>query len=421
MTRVENSLTALTSKLTAFANRFHAWRQTYFPERQLFLRSEGRVRFLTIHSYVQMGIAGSLLVALIWGSVTSYAYLSRDRVLEGKNRTISTMSSQYKTLSSDFSALEAEVERRAQLLEERQRFLEEMLQVEPSEPVEIENSEAITPQTEDVAEPQASLIDQIFSEASVTASTPGNSERRSDLLARLENLDKRQQQVVGLMLSDVATQMAFVEETLAPTNISSSDLIPEPSSAASAVGGPFIPERTFDGVFAANDGVRYMALRENTQRLKMVTNALNSYPVGTPVEKYYISDRYGPRIDPFKKVRSQHYGLDMAGWPGSSIEATAPGTVVYSGWYGPYGNMIEVDHGNGFRTRYGHMRKLSVKKNEQVELGQKLGEMGKTGRATGTHLHYEVWFADKVRDPMPFLKAAENVLKIQGRHEETNE
>ena len=379
------------------------------------------MRFLTIHSYVQMAIAGSLLVALVWGTITSYAYLSRDRVLEGKNRTISTMSSQYKTLSSDFSALEAEVERRAQLLEERQRFLEEMLEVGSAEAADQGNTEVAAPQSTDQAEPKASLIDQIFTEASATASAPSNTDRRSGLLARLEALDRRQRQVVDLMLADVSSQMAFVEETLAPTAISASDLIPEPSSATSAVGGPFIPDRSFDGVFAVDDGVQYEALRENTERLKMVTNALDSYPVGTPVEKYYVSDRFGPRIDPFKKVRSQHYGLDMAGWPGSAVNATAPGTVIYSGWYGPYGNMVEVDHGNGFRTRYGHMRKLSVKKNEQVELGQKLGEMGKTGRATGTHLHYEVWFADKVRDPMPFLKAAENVLKIQGRHEETNE
>ncbi len=394
---------------------------TYFPERQLFLRSEGRVRFLTIHSYVQMAIAGSVLVALVWGSITSYAYLSRDRVLENKNRTISNMSNQYKTLSSDFSALEAEVERRAQLLEERQRFLEDMLEVEAANQVNPDEIEAETPAQSDNSAPKTSLLDQIFSETAATASTPGNTERRASLLSRLESLDQRQRHLVDLMLADVTNQMAFVEESLRPVSISGNDLVPEPELSNSVVGGPFVPEREFSGVFSEEDGVPYETLLANTERLKMVTNALNSYPVGTPVEKYYISDRFGPRIDPFKKVRSQHYGLDMAGWPGSAIKATAPGTVVYSGWYGPYGNMIEVDHGNGFRTRYGHMRKLSVKKNEQVELGQKLGEMGKTGRATGTHLHYEVWFADKVRDPMPFLKAAENVLKIQGRHEETNE
>jgi murein DD-endopeptidase MepM/ murein hydrolase activator NlpD len=82
--------------------------------------------------------------------------------------------------------------------------------------------------------------------------------------------------------------------------------------------------------------------------------------------------------------------------------------------------MVEIEHGNGFRTRYGHMRKLRVKKGEEVTVGTRVGDMGKTGRVTGTHLHYEIWFDGKVRDPMPFLKAANDVLKIQGRDEKTS-
>lgn len=404
--------------------RFNAWRLTYFPERQLFLRSEGRVRFLTIHSYVQMAIASALLFALIWGVITSYAYLTRDILLESKNKTISTMSNQYKTLSNDFSALEAEVERRAVLLEERQRFLEDMLSadVPAAEPVDTENgnglpNDAISPAEEE----EASLLSRIFAGPEAQATQPTNIDRRTALLGRLQNIEASQRHLVNGLADDIDAQLSRIETTLEPTELTVADLIPAQQENIGAVGGPFIPEQSFGDVFQANDGDAFTTLIEKQSRLKMVTNALDSFPVGKPTEKYYISDRFGSRRDPFTKVRSQHYGLDMAGWPGSAIEATSAGRVIYAGWYGPYGNMVEVDHGNGFRTRYGHMRKLSVKKNEQVELGQKLGEMGKTGRATGTHLHYEVWFNDKVRDPMPFIKAAENVLKIQGRYEETNE
>ena len=418
-------MTAKPKDSTTLIDRFQAWRLAYFPERQLFLRSEGRVRFLTIHSYTQMAIAASLLTAGVWGAVTSYAYLTRDHVLENKNKTISTMSNQYKTLSNDFSALESEVERRASLLEERQRFLEEMLEV-PSEEraLETEASEIEPAQDASLPDPeqQSSLLDQLFPEAKANAAlVPNNTDRRIQLLEQLRNLENRQQAVVAMFNSDLQNKLAFVEETLSGTGLVSADLLPDGQDEQSAVGGPYIPEKAFDGIFDARDGDTFVQMQEQSDRLKMITNALDSYPVGKPVEKYYISDRFGTRIDPFTKVRSKHYALDMAGWPGSAINATAPGTIVYSGWYGPYGNMVEIDHGNGFRTRYGHMRKLSVKKNEQVELGQKLGEMGKTGRATGTHLHYEVWFNDKVRDPMPFMKAAANVLKIQGRYEETNE
>ncbi len=418
-----------TKMATVFA-RFKQWQETYFPDRQLFLRSQGRVRFLTIHSYTQMGISAGLIVAFFWGIVTSYAYLTRDNVIEGKNQTISTMSTQYKTLSGDFSALEAEVERRAVLLEERQRFLETILQEEIGQADTPDDTLSSTPgslakpaenQQQALPEQQSSLLDQLFSEGEANAAIPSNAERRSHLLERLRELGNRQRALASHLLTKKASELAFIDSTLKDTAVSTDDLLRKRSVAQTAVGGPYVPDRTFDGVFDERDGYQFAALQEHDERLKMVTNVLESYPVGKPVEKYYISDGFGSRIDPFTKVRSKHYALDMAGWPGSAIKATAPGTIIYSGWYGPYGNMVEIDHGNGFRTRYGHMRKLSVKKNEQVELGQKLGEMGKTGRATGTHLHYEVWFNDKVRDPMPFIKAASNVLKIQGRHEKNYE
>lgn len=418
------------TKMATFRARFRQWQETYFPDRQLFLRSQGRVRFLTIHSYTQMGISAGLIVAFGWGMVTSYAYLTRDNVIEGKNQTISTMSSQYKTLSGDFSALEAEVERRAALLEERQQFLENILQGEIEQadvpgdtPTSASDSAGEPAETnlQTLPEHQSSLLDRFFAEGAANAAIPSNAERRSHLLHRLRELGNRQSTLASHLLAQKSNELAFVDSTLKETAVSTDDLLRKRSSVSTAVGGPYVPDRAFDGVFEARDGHQFAALQEHDERLKMVTNVLESYPVGKPVEKYYISDRFGSRIDPFTKVRSKHYALDMAGWPGSAIKATAPGTVIYSGWFGPYGNMVEIDHGNGFRTRYGHMRKLSVKKNERVELGQKLGEMGKTGRATGTHLHYEVWFNDKVRDPMPFIKAASNVLKIQGRHEKNYE
>lgn len=397
-----------------------------------------------------MAMASGLLIALGWGTVTSYAYLTRDQVIEGKNKTISTMSSQYKTLSSDFSALEAEVERRAQQLEERQRFLEEMLDVgatvtsanhsdtaeadagktaspEADTPQDVETA-APEPQAEPQAEPQpeqrseqqSSVLNTLFFGPSAHATVVSNVERRSLLLDRLRDLEERQRDIADKLLSDVDEQIVFVDATLSETDLSIDRLLEKAAPATVAVGGPYVPEHDFNGVFDATDGTAFLALKESSERLKMVTNALDSYPLGKPAANYYVSSRFGRRRDPIKKTWAKHSGLDLAGWPGTAITATAPGKVVYSGWYGPYGNMVEIDHGNGFRTRYGHMKKLRVKKNEQVILGQRLGDMGRTGRATDTHVHYEVWFDDKVRDPMPYMKAAQNVLKIQGRHEKTS-
>lgn len=414
-------------------DKFHAFRAKCFPERQLFLRSEGRVRFLTIGSYTQMTMASAIAISLIWGGITSYAYLTSDLTLQEKNRTISTMSAQYQALSSDFSALEVEVERRAQQLETRQKFLEEMvgtpaaplpeLEVMDAEPEAATTTSAGPDTSENLSTgaQNSTFIERIFGTGSAQAAVHSNIDRRKNLLFRLQDMEARQRNLATAMRDDAVSELANIDSVLAPTKLASSDLIEKFGSQADAQGGPFVADVAFEPVFSEEDGNIYAELFTERQRLEMVTNALNSFPIGEPAEKYYLSSRFGRRVDPLKKVWAKHSGLDLAGWPGTAIYATAPGKVVHAGWYGPYGNMVEIDHGNGFKTRYGHMRKVRVEKNEEVTLGQRIGDMGKTGRATDTHVHYEVWFDGRVRDPMPYLKAANDVLEIQGRHEKTSQ
>ena len=384
-----------------------------------------------------MGMASALAIAVVWGSVTSYAYLTRDKALADKNRTISTMSAQYQALSNDFSALELEVERRAQQLEMRQKLLEEVLTRAPVETPAAAEPAADTQQgegdAESVTEPkktsavidpdagQATFIERLFGTGTAQAAVHSNIDRRKHLLSRLQEMERRQRELAMAIKSDADEKLASIENILAPTKLGSDDLIAKLDTIESAQGGPYVPDVAFEAIFSDGDGDVFGDLVSSQSRLEMVTNALNSFPVGKPAENYYLSSRFGRRVDPLKKTWANHPGLDLAGWPGTAIYATAPGKVVHAGWYGPYGNMVEVDHGNGFRTRYGHMRKLRVKKNDEVTLGQRVGDMGKTGRVTGTHLHYEVWFDGSVRDPMPYLKAANDVLEIQGRHEKTSD
>ncbi|TNE62024.1 MAG: hypothetical protein EP335_13640 [Alphaproteobacteria bacterium] len=397
------------------------------------MRSEGRVRFLTIGSYTQLAMASVATVALMWGAVTSYAWFTRDLTLEQKNRTISSMSAQYEALSSDFSALELEVERRAQQLEERQKFLEEVIGTPEAAPLTTEqqprenaptapegNEGRSTSMNVPLGGP--SFLEGLLGTGSAQAAVPTNSDRRKNLLARLQQMEERQRQLADRLVDQTNSQMAHIDDVLQPTKINKDDLLrQQDETSASAMGGPYMPETGFEPVFAEEDGSSFARLLDARLRLEMVTNVLNSFPVGKPAESYYLSSRFGRRKDPFKETWARHSGLDLAGWPGTAIYATAPGIVVRAGAFGPYGQMVEIDHGNGFRTRYGHMRKVRVKIGEVVDLGTQVGDMGKTGRATDTHLHYEVWFDGKVRDPMPYLKAANDVRKIQGRHEETSE
>jgi murein DD-endopeptidase MepM/ murein hydrolase activator NlpD len=100
-----------------------------------------------------------------------------------------------------------------------------------------------------------------------------------------------------------------------------------------------------------------------------------------------------------------HTGLDFRAEVGEPVLVTASGTVISAGWSGGYGKMVEVDHGNGFTTRYGHMSEIDVKVGQPVKLGQSLGKVGTTGRSTGPHLHYETRIDGEAVDPQKFIAA----------------
>lgn len=149
---------------------------------------------------------------------------------------------------------------------------------------------------------------------------------------------------------------------------------------------------------------------ENIEELMYIENFFNSIPIGSPMKRYYISSRYGKRYDPFTKREANHYGTDFAGPYGAEIYSTAPGIVKFSGRKGSYGKFIEIDHGFGIVTRYGHLSKLSVKKGERISRGDIIAKQGNTGRSSGHHLHYEVKLNDKFFNPEKFLKAGKYVF-----------
>jgi murein DD-endopeptidase MepM/ murein hydrolase activator NlpD len=116
-------------------------------------------------------------------------------------------------------------------------------------------------------------------------------------------------------------------------------------------------------------------------------------------------------MDPFHRRAAIHAGIDYAGPANSPVRATGGGVVSYSGRKGPYGNLVEINHGNGFFTRYAHLAEISVNVGQEVERGTEVGLVGSTGRSTGPHLHYEVRVRNQARDPMKFIGVGRNVFK----------
>ncbi len=138
-----------------------------------------------------------------------------------------------------------------------------------------------------------------------------------------------------------------------------------------------------------------------------------SIPSVHPVEQLEFTSNFGIRSDPFNHSARMHAGVDIRGPVGTPVYATADGTVDRAERAGGYGNLVELDHGKGIQTRYGHLSKILVEAGSQVKRGQLIALMGSTGRSTGSHLHYEVRMDGKAVNPAPFLTTADYMTAAQ--------
>jgi murein DD-endopeptidase MepM/ murein hydrolase activator NlpD len=149
-----------------------------------------------------------------------------------------------------------------------------------------------------------------------------------------------------------------------------------------------------------NNNMQFSLLETVTSNLHIDEERFIS---GRPVGKGWLSSPFGLRNDPFSGRRTMHKGIDFAGKEGAEVVATAAGVVTWAGNMFGYGELVEIDHGNGLRTRYGHNKALSVTVGDVVAKGEKIASMGSTGRSTGPHVHYEVLRSGQQIDPQKFV------------------
>jgi murein DD-endopeptidase MepM/ murein hydrolase activator NlpD len=161
-------------------------------------------------------------------------------------------------------------------------------------------------------------------------------------------------------------------------------------------GGPFLPppraDQPLGGIVPA--------------RLTGIRGLAKALPLSAPVENYQVGSRFGPRRDPFNGRPAYHTGLDFDAAYMSPIYATAPGIVTFAGSRGAYGRVVEIDHGNGIASLYGHMHRYTVSVGQRVEAHTLIGLIGSTGRASGPHVHYEVIVNGQPQDPEKFMQLA---------------
>ena len=181
------------------------------------------------------------------------------------------------------------------------------------------------------------------------------------------------------------------------------------NAVPAATGGPFVPVR----LPPASESFARALTRVSIARAQAddLGNTLKFVPLRKPLAgELEMTSPFGVRIDPFLHEPSMHTGMDFRANVGDPIYATAAGRVIKAGWDGGYGQMVEIEHGEGLSTRYGHMSEIGVTVGQRVRAGQVIGRVGSTGRSTGPHLHYETRVNGEAVNPEKFLAAGEKLF-----------
>ncbi|WP_459789010.1 peptidoglycan DD-metalloendopeptidase family protein [Alteriqipengyuania sp. 357] len=371
--------------------------ETWFPEREFFMRSQGQVRFIKISSGLQKRTAALALTASV-AFVGSMGVLSFFQYQASVERA-SLMERETSVATSE-ERLEAYRENMDEIvldLNKRQDFIEEMMKVVPADAAQ---QGGVQPAT---AGDGPKETDELVEKVSVAVPEA----------AELAQIEARQ-----LAFVEGLTRYADRRSRQAMWALRELGLDPETMLAAAdtgARGGPL--ETVFE------DGEidpRFERLGLSLSRMATLEASLDGVPQVRPTDVAAANSSYGYRRDPFTGRAAMHTGLDFPGPMGAPIYATAHGKITFVGRRGGYGNVVEISHGQGLLTRYAHMSRFDAKVGQRVEAGDIVGAIGSTGRSTGPHLHFEVRVNGTAVNPRTFLELAPDVLEKARRNPGTS-
>jgi murein DD-endopeptidase MepM/ murein hydrolase activator NlpD len=362
-----------------------------------------QVRFGPVVFWIAVG---TVVIMAAW-SITSATYLAfRDDVLR---TLIARQAEQQFAYEDRIAALRAQIDRTTshQLLDQEQfeQKLDELMRRQSllesranalASGTDPATTGSLRPAAKANGEPAASSQRSDRGRQSSIGAALGRVE------AALDRVERRQAVALTQMQDRFENRARQIRSTLTQLGLKAETHVP-------ASGGPFVPVK-----LAPDDQAFGRALlRVNLARADAGT--LSTTLLKVPLRKPIAGDidessPFGVRTDPFVHEAAMHTGIDFRGDTGDPIRATAAGIVTIAGWSGGYGKMVEIDHGNGLVTRYGHLSEIEVGVGDAVRIGAIVGRLGSTGRSTGPHLHYEVRVKGEAVDPQKFLDAGERLF-----------
>jgi len=386
-----------------------------FPERQIYHRSGGTVRYISVSPWQQAMMAAGVTAIAGWTvfATASFVFGGGDTTLaggEGKElakyerwvQDLRARESLQRTLLEERSKETADLEKKQKALEE---LLNDMREDDGQKLSALEGDGAaiLVEASIEEADRRQSRDEYLMTAGLSVPAARGTPKAIEQDIYRLfdrmeDHAAERAERARGvLVLTAVGTDNLLATSNIGGPEVSMGALTS--SSSEWSIGDQDFVTRIFQA-------------RARIAEMKYYEQIVSSLPFGEPVSvPFRYTSSYGIRVDPFTKRPSAHMGIDLAAYRDAPIVTAGPGTVSFSGARGGYGLLVEVDHGHGFKSRYGHLRSITVSKGDTVKQGDLVGRMGSTGRSTGDHLHYEVWYNGKPYDPNKFLKAGRHVHK----------
>ena len=385
-------------------------------------------------------IVGSLVVMAGWSATTATYFAFRDDVLTRLLARQAQMQFAYEDRIADlrgqvdrlasrqlldqeqFETKLDQIVRRQTLLESRSSALATLPDTTPTGSIKAAPRTGVPAFTAPQTTPKPSPINDTIillplpeREARLESRTPFNSGIRlaalqthagiegalARLQASLDRFEAGQARSLNTLEESYDAKARRMRNVLADLGLDVGKIAPPAQARAS--GGPFVPANALN--VSAFDR-QLFRIRQARGHIDRLSKTLAAVPIRKPMSGDLESTSgYGMRTDPFIRAPAMHTGLDFRAETGEPARATAAGTVTIAGWNGGYGKMVEIDHGNGFATRYAHLSAIDVEVGQSIRIGQVVGKVGSTGRSTGPHLHYETRVDGDAVDPQKFLRA----------------
>ncbi|MBN8531054.1 MAG: M23 family metallopeptidase [Alphaproteobacteria bacterium] len=369
-------------------------------ERRVIIISHAGVKDFPLSAKLQWAACAASVGFIMWVSYSTGSFLAYRNLIESKDEQITTATREKEKLGQQYAMLKRDIKK----INESTAGMDDYKEFVLNQYI-----------GDDIQPPEAAA-------ESVVALKPGTDpmmKRIEYLESQLKEAQESKKTLVEAIRTRTQGKIGEIEKIIERAGLEPGNLKKQASREAKFAnnrtgsvrtrrnqGGPYIPITEEISSFSQEERTLFQEITE----LSLLNDIFSVLPLADPLPGAEVTSEFGRRTDPFTRRLARHSGVDLAGNVGAKIRATAPGEVTFSDRQGAYGRMVEIEHGLGISTRYGHLRTILVEEGQMVDAGDVIGIQGSSGRSSGPHLHYEVRYQDRAIDPMKFLKAKDDDL-----------